>query len=366
MKRTTKLIISDEAWVELCNIANGTFYPLKGFMDSADYRSVVDNMRLDNGEPWTIPITLDLAEDKVSKVIKSEKILLLNRLNEEVAELIVDDVYKINFSKDMKKIFLSNDIKHPGVKKEAARSFYRVGGPIKVLKYEQIFSSKYSFSPAKAKNIFKEKKWRTIAGFQTRNPVHRAHEYLQRIAIEIVDGIFIQPSVAWKKDGDFSALAIIKAYEMMIRKFYPKERVVLGVLKTPMRYAGPREAVFHAIIRRNFGCTHFVVGRDHAGVGEYYGKYDAHKLCGQFSDLGIQILALRGPYYCRKCKSIVTEKSCPHGERYALSISGTKVRTMLKGGLRPPEEYMRKEISELLLGLAKENKLFCREKEDEF
>ena len=177
--------------------------------------------------------------------------------------------------------------------------------------------------------------------------------------MEIVDGVFIQPLIGWKKEDDFSSLAIIKAYERMIERFYSKERVILGTLKTPMRYAGPREAVFHAIIRRNFGCTHFIVGRDHAGVGGYYGKYDAHKLCDQFENLGIDILALNGPYFCRKCKTIVTDKSCPHGERFALSISGTQVRSMLKEGIRPPREYMRKEIADVLVSLAKKNRLFC-------
>ncbi len=366
MKRVAKLAISDEAWIEVCNIGDGTFYPLKGFMDSADYRSVVENMRLDNGAPWTIPITLDVPEDKVDEIIKKDKILLINRRNEEVAELIVEDVFKVNYANDIKKVFMNDDKDHPGIKKETARPTYRVGGTVKVLKYEKTFFSKYSLSPEKAKRIFKEKKWKSIAGFQTRNPLHRAHEYLQRIAIEIVDGIFIQPLVGWKKADDFSSLAIIKVYEKMIEHFYPQERVVLAVLKTPMRYAGPREAVFHAIIRRNFGCTHFIVGRDHAGVGGYYGKYDAHKLCSKFKDLGINILALSGPYYCQKCKSIVTEKSCPHAEKYALSISGTKVRTMLKKGIRPPKEYMRREISEILMELRKENNLFCRGNENEF
>ncbi len=366
MKSITRLEISEEAWIEMCNIGNGTFYPLKGFMDSADYRSVVENMHLHTGAPWTIPITLDVPEHKVDEIIRRDKIILINRNNEEVAELFVEDVYKVNYANDIKKIFLCDEKNHPGVKKEISRTAYRVGGPINILKYEEIFFSKYSFPPEKGTKIFKDKKWKTIAGFQTRNPIHKAHEYLQRIAMEIVDGIFIQPLVGWKKKDDFSSTAIIKAYEKMTDEFYPEKSVVLSVLKTPMRYAGPREAVFHAIIRRNFGCTHFIVGRDHAGVGGYYGKYDAHKLCSQFNDLGIKILALKGPYYCRKCKSIVSEKNCPHGEKYALSISGTEVRTMFKKGIRPPEEYMRKEISNVLIGLQRENKLFCTGLENEF
>jgi sulfate adenylyltransferase len=167
--------------------------------------------------------------------------------------------------------------------------------------------------------------------------------------------------VGWKKDDDFSPEAVVRAYEVMCGKFYPASRVVLGLLKTPMRYAGPREAVFHALIRRNYGCTHFIVGRDHAGVGGYYGAYDAHRLCAEFDDLGIEILALCGPYYCKKCATIVTEKTCPHAEKYALSISGTQIRSILKKGRTPPEEYMRKEIADVLIGLARRKKLFCGE-----
>lgn len=361
-----RLRISDESWVEACNIGNGTFSPLKGFMDSADYRSVVEDMRLNNGEPWTIPITLDVPEGKTGEIMKKSRVLLVNKEDEEVAELSVEDVYKVNYANDLKKVFVRDDKRHPGVKKELSRSQYRVGGPIRLLKYEKTFFSKYFLQPEDTKKIFLRNKWKTITGFQTRNPLHRAHEHLQRVVMEVVDGVFIQPLVGWKKEGDFSSIAIIKAYERMIRDFYPSERVVLGVLKTPMRYAGPREAVFHALIRKNFGCTHFIVGRDHAGVGGYYGKYDAHRLCARFNDLGIKIFALQGPYYCRKCKCVVTEKTCPHGEKHASHISGTGIRAKLKKGMRPAEKYMRKEITNVLLGLGRKKRLFCGEGDNEF
>ena len=361
MSRTTTLTVSLETCVEIYNIGNGAFGPLKGFMDSADYRSVVENMHLDSGEPWTIPITLDVPEDKVEKVIKSERLNLTDHKGLEVAELIVEDLYKADFENDIKKVFGTDDIAHPGVRKETARSIYRVGGPLEVFEHKAHFFSEYSLSPAQAREQFSKNRWQSIAGFQTRNPLHRAHEHLQRIAMEIVDGLFIHPLIGWKKQGDFSPEAVIKAYEKMVEEFYPKKSVVLGTLETPMRYAGPREAVFHAIIRRNFGCTHFIVGRDHAGVGDYYGKYDAHKLCRQFNDLGIEILALCGPYYCSKCGAVVTEKSCPHDSAHALSISGTQVREMLEKGIRPPVEYMRPEIADVLIRLQKEDKLFCKE-----
>lgn len=359
MTKAIELIIDSEIYSEICNIGNGVFYPLKGFMVSADYRNVVDNMHLDNGSPWTIPITLDIPEDKASNFIKLDKVILKNKSGEQVAELSIEDVYRVNYDKDIKKIFGTDNRTHPGVAKETSRSVYRIGGPINVLKYEDSFYPEYSLSPEETKEMFRKKGWKTIVGFQTRNPVHKAHEYLQRIAMEIADGIFIQPSIGWKKADDFSPSAIIKSYEKMIEKFYPKTKVMLGVLSTPMRYAGPREAIFHAIIRRNYGCTHFIVGRDHAGVGKYYGKYDAHELCSKFDDLGIHILKLYGPYYCQKCRSIVTEKTCPHSEEYALSISGTHIRSLLFKGKEPSEKFMRKEISQLLMNLGKSNKLFC-------
>ena len=195
--------------------------------------------------------------------------------------------------------------------------------------------------------------------------MHRAHEYLQRVALELTDGLFIQPLIGWKKGDDFSPEAVINAYEKMTEEFFPHNRVVLGTLRTPMRYAGPREAVFHAIIRKNHGCTHFIVGRDHAGVGNFYGKYEAQELCKSFGkNLGIEILSLCGPFYCRKCGTIVTEKTCGHGDKYVMDISGTAVRKMLSQGKRPPIEYMRKEISDVLINLNKKGKLFCENRQE--
>jgi len=213
-------------------------------------------------------------------------------------------------------------------------------------------------TPAETKKIFKQNNWLTVTGFQTRNPIHTAHECLQRKALEITDGLFIQPLIGWKKKGDFTPEAVVKAYEKMIARFFPPHRVQLAMLRTPMRYAGPREAVFHALIRRNFGCTHFVVGRDHAGVGNFYGKYDAHKLCRQFNDLGIKILYLQGPYYCKKCGTVVTEDDCRHGPEQAIPISGTEIRSLLSQGKVPPRELMREEIADVLLALQKKDRLF--------
>jgi len=362
MSSNLELIINRDTISEVINIGNKAFDPLEGFMDSADYKSVVENMHLDNGVPWTIPITIDIPEGQVGDFIKADIVILKDQSGVNVAEITIEDCYRVNYTNDIKKIFGTEDIKHPGVLKETSRSIYRIGGPIKVFdNYKDDVFPEYSFSPAEAKEIFKEKGWKTIVGFQTRNPIHRAHEYLQRVGMELTDGILIHPLIGWKKGDDFSPLAVVKSYEKMIESFYSRLRAMLCVLKIPMRYAGPREAVFHAIIRKNYGCTHFIVGRDHAGVGNYYDNYAAHELCRKFTNLGIEILYLYGPYYCQKCEQIVTEKTCPHGEEYKLDISGTRLRALFSSGKIPPETYMRKEISEVLLSLSKENSLFVGE-----
>lgn len=359
MSKIIELIIDEDAVCEAINIGNATFDPLQGFMDSADYKAVVEDMRLKDGSPWTIPVTLDIPEDRVADFTKAGKAVLKDRFGERVAELSINGVYKVDFNNDIKKIFGTDDHKHPGVEKETSRSPYRVGGPLDVFRPTDGLFPEHSLSPGQARERFQENGWKTIVGFQTRNPIHRAHEYLQRIGMEIADGIFIQPLIGWKKADDFSPLAVAKSYEKMLECFYPKSKVLLGFLKTPMRYAGPREAIFHAIIRRNYGCTHFIIGRDHAGVGNYYGKYEAHQLSSRFDDLGIEILRLSGPYHCKVCDGIVTEKTCPHGKKHALSISGTRTRSLLFAGEMPSGVYMRKEISEVLLELGKSGELFC-------
>lgn len=353
-----ELIINQDACWEILNLASGVFDPLNGFLNERDYRSVVDEMRLSSGSPWTMPITLDVPEDLVRTIARNDAVLLKTESGEAVAEINVEDIYKVDFSRDIKSVFGTADLKHPGVAKEAARSPFRVGGLVKLLEYADALFPEHSLTPAQTRKIFKEKGWKTITGFQTRNAIHRAHEYLQRIALEITDGLFIQPLIGWKKGDDMSPLAVVRSYEIMLDNFYPSARVTLGLLKTPMRYAGPREAVFHALVRRNFGCTHFIVGRDHAGVGNYYGKYEAQELCSQFKDLGIQILNLCGPYYCNKCANIVTEKTCSHGDGDILSVSGTYVRSQFMSGKPPSPNLMRPEISEVLLELAAKRQLF--------
>jgi sulfate adenylyltransferase len=356
------LEIGIESWMEISNIAHGVFSPLNGFMDSKDYHSVVENMHLANGSPWTIPITLDAPENRLQEIMKSEKIALKAIGNSQIiiAEIEIIDVFPIDFENDSKKIFGTDEMTHPGVKKEFQRSKFRVGGAVIMRNDMDHDFPDIDFTPKQTKKYFKDSNWKTVVGFQTRNPLHRAHEYLQRVGLEVADGLFIQPLLGWKKEGDFTPEAVVSAYQKMMKEYYPANRVLLGTLMTPMRYAGPREAVFHAIIRKNFGCSHFIVGRDHAGVGNYYGKYAAHQLCSEFTDLGIEILQLHGPYYCGKCQGIVTEKSCCHGDEHTFELSGTEVRKLLAGGERPNDNYMRREISDILIDLSKGNKLFIK------
>lgn len=353
-----ELRLNEDSVLDLYNIGNDIFAPLTGFMDSKDYRKVVKEMHLANGQPWTIPVTLEVPAGQLRDIKKKKRIVLTDAKGRPLASMTVEDVFKVDYGKDIKPIFGVDDGKHPGVAREMSRSPVRIGGPIKILAPQQIDFPRYAITPKQTKAIFKKKKWKTISGFQTRNPIHRAHEYLQRVAMEFTDGVFIQPLVGWKKKGDITPAAIVASYELMMNHYYSPDRAVFALLNTPMRYAGPREAVFHAIIRRNFGCTHFIVGRDHAGVGNYYGKYEAQKLCARFNDLGIKILALCGPHYCSKCETIVTEKSCSHNEQFALLISGTDVRGCLKNKETPPKEYMRPEVGELLLALHKRKELF--------
>lgn len=357
-KSLHSIIVDEDSELDIFNIGSGAFYPLTGFMSCQDYHAVVNEMHLERGVPWTIPITLDFKKSELDCIAKKNRVCLKNKKGDNLAILHIEDVFKIDRQADVLKIYGANDIKHPGVHKEVSRNHYRIGGVIEVFPPAKARDSIVILSPDQARRLFKERGWKTITGFQTRNPIHRAHEYLQRIAMEITDGLFIHPLIGWKKGDDFSPEVVVAAYKLMVELFYNEKKVLLSFLKTPMRYAGPREAVFHAIIRKNFGCTHFIVGRDHAGVGGYYGKYEAHKIFDRFSDLGIQILKLAGPHYCRRCRQIVTENTCRHGKDEALNISGKDIRAIMKESKLPPEEYMRKEISELILKFYKKGRAF--------
>jgi len=343
--------LNKQIFQDLINIGTGLFSPLQGFMNSQDYYSVLDNMLLHNSiSVWTIPISLDIPLDVFNKLeIDSE--LLLTYLNREVAYINIESLFVVDSQRDVIKIFGTSDYNHPGVKQEIDRFPYRIGGKITITDLSILDNN---LNPKETKEFFQRKGWKTIAGFQTRNPIHKAHEHLQRVALDICDGLFINPLVGWKKIGDFSEEAVISSYKLMIDEYYTGLNVYFQTLKTAMRYAGPREAVFHALIRKNLGCTHFIIGRDHAGVGDFYGKYEAqelaHKLIDKY-DLGIEILLLKEPFYCSKCSQIVSEKTCQHSKQYVTKISGTAIRSMLAKDQRPSPIFMRKEIADNIISL---------------
>lgn len=355
-----ELNITEDDWLDIQNISLGAFKPLEGFMLEADYRAVIQEMRLSSGIPWTIPVTLAVPDSFSAEIRRHEKVALVrSKTATKVAELTVESIFHADYSTDIERVFKTTSLSHPGVKKETGKSSLRVGGKLSKVVSESPRDNPFFITPTQSRETFVKRGWKKVVGFQTRNPIHRAHEHLQRIGLEITDGLFIQPLVGWKKEGDFTADAVISAYTVMAEQFFPRHRIVLGTLNTQMRYAGPREAVFHSIIRKNYGCTHFIVGRDHAGVGNFYGKYESQELCRRFDgELGIEILALGGPFHCRKCLGIATEHSCGHDADARSEISGTLIRKLLSEGKRPPEEFMRAEIADALIHLKTENRLF--------
>lgn len=331
------------------NIAHGVFSPLEGFLSYNDLKSIMENMRLENDIPWTIPILLDVNKEELRGKKEGDLIFLRNLETGMIAEMKIEEMYKIDKKDLAEKIYGTRDVSHPGVKATYAMKEFLVGGKITLLKEGKKQFERYVLYPKETRVLFKEKRWRDVVAFQTRNPPHVGHEYVQKSALTFVDGLFINPLIGRKKKGDFRDDVILASYEALIENYYPKDRVVLSVICTSMKYAGPREAIHHAIMRKNFGCTHFIVGRDHAGVGNFYDPYAAHQIFEEFPDLGIIPLFFRSFFYCKKCNSVVNEKICPHGKDEHINFSGTKIRDMLKEGNVPPPEMMRSEVAKSIL-----------------
>jgi sulfate adenylyltransferase len=337
--------------------AIGGYSPLTGFMSEADYRSVVDSMRLANGLPWSIPITLSVSPDE-QRTIRPGSPVALSFDGRRFAVLEVQEVFERDRDHEAQLVYRTTVEAHPGVAALRAESDTVVAGPVSVFaSLPELPFAAYRLSPAETRRHFAENKWRTVVGFQTRNPVHRAHEYIQKCAMEIVDGLLLHPLVGETKSDDVPADIRMRSYEVLLRNYYPANRVLLAVNPAAMRYAGPREAIFHALIRKNFGCTHFIVGRDHAGVGNYYGTYDAQYIFAEFepSELGIQPLFFEHSFYCNTCGNFATEKTCPHPKEDRVVLSGTQVRTMLRAGELPPPQYSRPEVARLLADAMKES-----------
>ena len=343
-----RLELSEGLAADAANIAHGVYSPLEGFMTSDDYQSVLDQMRLSNDLPWTIPITLDASPEELRGVTEGDEVALYYQ-GRPLAVLRVEEVYRWDPREYAEKVFKTRDPEHPGVAKTYRRKELFVGGPLLLVnELPEPFES-VRLWPKETRVLFRERGWKTIAAFQTRNVPHMGHEYVQKAALTFTDGLFINPLVGWKKPGDYKDEVIVEAYRVLIEHYYPRESVVFSVLRMEMRYAGPREAIHHAIVRKNFGATHFIVGRDHAGVGSYYGPYEAWDLFREFPDLGITPLFVREAFYCKKCGQMVNEKICPHPEEYRVRISGTKLRKMIMEGRRPPPYMMRPEVAEVVL-----------------
>ncbi|MBT9171252.1 MAG: Sulfate adenylyltransferase [Actinobacteria bacterium] len=340
-------------------IAVGAFSPLEGFIGKEDYHSILHNMRLKDSLPWTIPITLAVIKDEAKSFKEGEDIALQDGEGEILAVLHLEEKYLAEKDQEALQVYGTQDAKHPGVAYLYQSGEVLLGGRISLLrrpKHTQF--EKYRFDPKDTRRIFRERGWKRIAGFQTRNPVHRAHEYIQKCALETVDGLLLHPLVGETKADDIPAEVRMQCYEVLLENYYPKDRVFMAVLPAAMRYAGPKEAIFHAIVRKNYGCTHFIVGRDHAGVGDYYGSFDAHYIFDEFSpdELGITPLFFDFTFYCRRCGQMTSNKTCPHLSQDHVSLSGTKVREMLRRGEVPPPEFTRPEIAAVLIEWARAQK----------
>lgn len=328
---------------DIRNIGTGVFSPLEGFLCYNEVESVLKEGRLPNGVPWTIPILLPV--DKGAFPGPGEEVLL-----NDTAVMTVEEIFSLDTKKAVISVYGTDSVKHPGVKRFLELSSSFAGGKIEVINNDREPYYQFNLEPKETRVLFKERKWRTVAGFQTRNPPHTGHENLQKTVLGLVDGIFINPLIGRKKPGDFKDSVILDAYMAMISQYLPKERAVLSILSTEMRYAGPKEAIFHAICRKNFGCTHFIVGRDHAGVGNFYAPEAAIEIFDEYADIGVDIISIKGDFfYCNKCNHLASERTCPHDEKYHIKFSGTKIRELVQEKKRPPQEIMRPEVFEAIV-----------------
>ena len=344
-----KIQVNPQTIKVIKSIVFGVFSPLEGFMNENNYRYVLEHMYLENNVAWPFPIVLDVDENKAKLISNDDRVLLIDSTNTPIALMDVEDKYTYNKKEFAEKVYGTVDENHPGVNNVFNMKDILLGGEIFLINEPKSIYPELDLKPIETRVLFKEKKWDRVVAFQTRNPPHLGHEYVQKAGLTYVDGLFINPVIGKKKIGDFLDEVIIRAYQILIKEYYPKDRVVLSTFETEMRYAGPKEAIFHAIARKNFGCDHIIIGRDHAGVGDYYGPYDAHKIFDLFPDLGIEPIKFRSFSKCSKCDSIVNDKICPHPPEMQNFFAGREIRAALQSGKAPSSDVMRPEVASVIL-----------------
>ncbi|MGV9198916.1 MAG: sulfate adenylyltransferase [Promethearchaeia archaeon] len=344
-----KITVTPQIWKVIKNISYGVFSPLEGFMHENDTLNVLEHMCLESNEIWPFPIVLDVSEEEVKDIKPDDRILLVNAAEKPLAMLIVNDIYDYDKKNYAKNVYGTTDTTHPGVNKVFNMKEKLLGGEIFLVEHEPAVFPDLDLKPLETRVLFKTKNWDRVAAFQTRNPPHLGHEYVQKAALTVSDGLFINPVMGKKKKGDFKDQVIIEAYKTLIDNYYPENRVVLSTFETEMRYAGPKEALFHAIARKNFGCDRIIIGRDHAGVGDFYGPYDAHKIFDQFPDLGIEPITFRSFSRCTVCNSVVNDKICPHPPEKHVFFSGSNIRKLIRECKKPTPDIMRPEVADIIL-----------------